>query len=211
MATKTKTRTKTAGRTPAKGSTGRVNADDARIDQLKELMRSTAQDLDFERVRIMHEMYGESAGDVQILRRSKFLATVLERKTLYIDDNLFVGSMGGKLNAVYTYPEWQVDWMLEEKTVENSPTPEDKAANAWALEYWGKRAMKPRTEAIFQKRFGYDPKVSYEAGLIASFHDWPAGGGNLDYPRVYREGLASMIKEVEERQMALEMRLPNLS
>ena len=41
--------------------------------------------------------------------------------------------------------------------------------------------------------------------------DWPAGGGNLNYPRVYQEGLASMIKEVEERQMALEMRLPNTS
>ena len=40
---------------------------------------------------------------------------------------------------------------------------------------------------------------------------WPGGGGNLNYPRVYNEGLASMIKEVEERQMALEMRLPNAS
>jgi hypothetical protein len=202
---------KKAGATPTSASTARVTVDDARIDRLKELLRSTPQDLDFERVRIMHEMYGESAGDVQILRRAKFLAAVLERKTLYIDDNLFVGAMGGKLNAVYTYPEWQVDWMVEEKTVENSPTPEDKAANQWALEYWGQRAMKPRTESIFQKRFGYDPKPCYNAGLIAAFHDWPAGGGNLDYPRVYREGLASMIKEVEERQMALEMRLPNLS
>ncbi len=191
-------------------TTARVNADDARIDVLKEKLRTTPKDLDFERVRIMHEVYGESAGDNQMLRRAKFLAAVLERKKLYIDDNLFVGAMGGKRNAVYTYPEWQVDWMIEENTVENSPTPEDKAANQWALEYWGKRAMKPRTEAIFQKRFGYDPKPSYNAGLIASFHDWPAGGGNLNYPRVYREGLASMIKEVEERQMSLEMRLPNL-
>ena len=38
---------------------------------------------------------------------------------------------------------------------------------------------------------------------------WPGGGGNLNYPRVYNDGLASMIKEVEERQMALDMRLPN--
>ena len=196
---------------PDGSSTARVKADDTRIDQLKELMRSTPQDLDFERVRIMHEMYGESAGDHQLLRRAKFLAAVLERKKLYIDDNLFVGAMGGKLNAVYTYPEWQVDWMIEEKTVENSPTPEDKAANQWALEYWTPRGMKNRTESIFRKRFGYDPKPCYDAGLIAAFHDWPAGGGNLNYPRVYREGLASMIKEVEERQLSLEMRLPNAS
>ena len=97
-------------------TTARVNADDARIDILKEKLRTTPKDLDFERVRIMHEVYGESAGDNQMLRRAKFLAAVLERKKLYIDDNLFVGAMGGKRNAVYTYPEWQVDWMIEEKT-----------------------------------------------------------------------------------------------
>jgi len=194
-----------------KSSTGQVKADKARIDRLKEQLRSTTPELDFERVRIMRDIYEETAGDHQQLRRAKFLAAVLERKKLYIDDNLFVGAMAGKTNAMYTYPEWQVNWMIEEKTVENSPTPEDKKANQWALEYWGKRAMKPRTEEIFQKRYGFDPKPCYDAGLIGAFHDWPAGGGNLNYPRVYREGLASMIKEVEEREMSLDMRLPNAS
>ena len=192
-------------------TTAKVKADKKRIDRLKEQLRSTTPELDFERVRIMHDMYEETVGEHQQLRRAKFLAAVLDRKKLYIDDNLFVGAMASKTNAMYPYPEWQVDWMIEEKTVENSPTPEDKKANQWALDYWGKRAMKPRVEEIFQKRFGFDPKVCYNAGLIGSFHDWPAGGGNLNYPRVYREGLASMIKEVEERQMSLEMRLPNAS
>ena len=41
-------------------ATAQVTADDARIDQLKELLRSTPLDLDFERVRIMYEMYGLS-------------------------------------------------------------------------------------------------------------------------------------------------------
>ena len=128
-------------------------------------------------------MYEETAGEHQQLRRAKFLAAVLDRKKLYIDDNLFVGAMAGKTNAMYPYPEWQVDWMIEENTVEKSPTPEDKKANQWALEYWGKRAMKPRVDEIFQKRYGYDPKLSTNAGLFGSFSDWPAGGGNLNYPR----------------------------
>ena len=139
----------------------------------------------------MHEVYEDTAGDNQILRRSKFMATLLDRKKLYIDDNLFVGAMAGKRNGVYTYPEWQVDWMKEEKTIEKSPTPEDRKANEWALEYWGRRAMKPRTAEIFKKRFGYDANPTYEAGLIAAFSDWPAGGGNLDYPRVLRSRRSS--------------------
>jgi len=193
----------------SKITTGKVKADKARIDRLKEQLRSTPAEVDFERVRIMKEVYEETAGYQQIIRRAKFMATLLERKKIYIDENLFVGSMASTVNGIYTYPEWNIDWMKEEKTVENSKTPEDRAANQWALEYWEKRSLKPRTLEIFQKRYGFDPNPSYDSGFVISFFDWPGGGGNLNYPRIYNNGLASMIKEVEERQMALEMRLPN--
>ena len=193
----------------SKITTGKVKADKARIDRLKEQLRSTPAEVDFERVRIMKEVYEETAGYQQIIRRAKFMATLLERKKIYIDENLFVGSMASTVNGIYTYPEWNIDWMKEENTVEKSKTPEDRAANQWALEYWEKRSLKPRTLEIFQKRYGFDPRPSYDSGFVISFFDWPGGGGNLNYPRIYNNGLASMIKEVEERQMALEMRLPN--
>lgn len=198
-------------KTAKSSTTARVTADTARIDRLKEQLRSTPQEVDFERVRIMAEVYEDTAGLQQIIRRAKFMATLLERKKLYIDDNLFVGSMASTVNGIYTYPEWNVDWMKEENTVERSKTPEDRKANEWALRYWDKRALKPRTLEIFEKRYGFDPKPVYDAGLVVSFYDWPGGGGNLNYPRVYNEGLASMIKEVRERQMSLDMRLPNAS
>ncbi len=190
-------------------STARVKADRARIDRLKEQLLSTPQTLDNERVRIMAEVYEGTAGYQQILRRAKFFEKVIERKKLYIDENLFVGSMASSVNAVYTYPEWNVEWMKQEKTVEKSKTPEDRKANEWALAYWDKWALRPRADEVFIKKYGFDPDPVYKAGLIAEFMSWPGGGGNLNYPRVYNEGLASIIKEVEERQKALDMRLPN--
>jgi formate C-acetyltransferase len=197
--------------TETKSTTGSVKADKARIDRLKEQLRSTPKDVDFERVRIMAEVYEDTVGDQQILRRAKFFATLLERKKLYIDDNLFVGSMASTVNGIYTFPEWNIDWMKEEKTVEKSKTPEDRNANEWALKYWEKRSLRPRTLEIFEKRYGFDPMPVYQAGLIAEFFSWPGGGGNLNYPKIYKEGLASIIKDVNARQMALEMRLPNAS
>ena len=170
---------------------------------------TTPQEIDNERVRIMAEVYEGTAGYQQIIRRAKFFAELIERKKLYIDENLIVGSMASTVNGVYTYPEWNVQWMKEEKTVEKSKTPEDRKANQWALEYWDKWALRPRADEIFIKKYGYDPDPVYQAGLVAEFMSWPGGGGNLNYPRVYNEGLASMIKEVEERQKALDMRLPN--
>ena len=79
---------KVAGKT----STGHVKVDTARIDRLKEQLRSTPAEVDFERVRIMEEVYDDTAGYQMIIRRAKFMATLLERKKLYIDDNLFVGA-----------------------------------------------------------------------------------------------------------------------
>jgi trans-4-hydroxy-L-proline dehydratase len=192
-------------------STAKVKADKARIDRLKEQLRSTPQEVDFERVRIMHEVYEDTAGSQQIIRRAKFFEQLIEKKKLYIDENLFVGSMASTVNGVYTYPEWNVEWMKEEQTVEKSKTPEDRKANEWSLKYWDKHALRPRVDEIFIKKYGYNPDPSYKAGLIAEFMSWPGGGGNLNYPRIYNEGIASVIKEVEERQSVLEMRLPNAS
>jgi trans-4-hydroxy-L-proline dehydratase len=192
-------------------STAKVNTDTKRIDRLKEQLRSTPYEVDFERVRIMEKVYEATAGDPQIMRRAKFLAAVLEQKKLYIDDNLFVGSMASTVNGMYTFPEWNVDWMKEENTVEKSKTPEDKKANEWALKYWDKRSMRPRVLEIFEKRYGFDPRPVYQAGLIAEFFSWPGGGGNLNYPMIFKEGIASILKDVKERQMSLEMRLENTS
>jgi len=167
-----------------KSSTGQVTADKARIDRLKEQLRSTPAEVDFERVRIMADVYEETEGYQTIIRRAKFFATLLERKKLYIDDNLFVGSMASTVNGMYTYPEWQVDWMKEEKTVEECKDPEDKKANAWAVKYWDKRALKPRTLEIFEKRYGFDPRPAFDAGFVISFFDWPSNYINPNYPRV---------------------------
>ena len=159
----------------------------------------------------MHDVYKETVGKQQIMKRARLMEAMVERKKIYIDDNLFVGSITGQVNGVYPYPEWNVEWMKEEKTVEKSKTPELKAANEWALDYWDKRSLKTRTEEILAKRYGYDTDAVYGGGLVGSFHDWPGGGGNLNYPLVYQQGIGSVIKDCEERMMSMEMRLPNAS
>ena len=130
----------------------RIKADKARIDRLKEQLRSTPQDVipsgsgSWRRFMRIPPATSRSSGAPNFSQR------LLERKKLYIDDNLFVGSMASSVNAVYTYPEWRHGWMKEENTVEKSKTPEDRKANEWALEYWDKRANgSPGYDEIFEK------------------------------------------------------------
>ena len=91
--------------------------------------------------------------------------------------------MASSVNGIYTYPEWNVEWMKAEKTVEKSKTPEERKANQWALEYWGKWALRPRADEAFIIKYGFDPDPVYKSGLVTEFLSWPGGGGNLNYPR----------------------------
>jgi formate C-acetyltransferase len=192
-----------------KAMAGRVKVDNERVQRLRKQFLETPLTLDNERLKFMKEVYDETAGYQNIIRRAKFLAHVLEHKTLYIDENLFVGSMASSVNAVYTYPEWQVEWMKQDKTVEKAKDPEERELMQWVVDYWDKRALRPRSDEIFIKKYGYDPNVAINAGLYMDFNSWPAGGGNLNYPLIYQTGVAAVIKDIEERQAALDMYLAN--
>ncbi|MBK9332641.1 MAG: hypothetical protein IPM96_09655 [Ignavibacteria bacterium] len=101
------TNVKTGGKLngkPYKG-TAKVAADKERIDRLKEQYLSTPMTIDNERIRIMADVYEDTAGYQQIIRRAKFFEQLIERKKLYIDENIIVGSMASTVNGVYTYPE----------------------------------------------------------------------------------------------------------
>ncbi|MFZ0611279.1 MAG: pyruvate formate lyase family protein [Desulfobacterales bacterium] len=188
-------------------STGRVTVDDARVDRMKSLFLSTPLTIDHERVIFMKKIYEDNAGYQQIIQRAKFLEYLLDNKKIYIDENLIVGSMANCVNAYLTFPEWSVEWMKQDKVIENCKTKEEREANEWAIEYWGRRSLKKRTDEIFIKKYGYDPNIAERAGLFQDFASWPGGGGNLNYPKIYNQGIASVIKDIEERQAALDVRL----
>ena len=75
------------------------------------------------------------------------------------------------------------------KTVEKSKTPGDRKANEWALEFWDKRALKPGRWRSLSQNMALI-RTLYKSGFVLSFFDWPGGGGNLNYPKVYNDGLA---------------------
>jgi formate C-acetyltransferase len=99
--------------------------------------------------------------------------------------------------------------MKQDKTVEKAKDPEERELMQWVVDYWDKRALRPRSDEIFIKKYGYDPNVAINAGLYMDFNSWPAGGGNLNYPLIYQTGVAAVIKDIEERQAALDMYLAN--
>ena len=157
----------------------------------------------------MEEVYEGTQGDQNIIAAPSSWPTLLERKKLYIDDNLFVGSMASTVNGIYTYPEWNVEWMKEDNTVEKSKDPGGQEGQPVGARVLGQAGAEAPHAGDLREEVRLRPETLLRVGLRRQFFDWPGGGGNLNYPRVYNHGLAAMIKEVEERQKALDMRLPN--
>ena len=85
-----------------------------RVQGLKEDLVSNPQVLDVERCKFLLETYRETEGEPTIVRRAKLFEKILLNKTIYIDDNIFVGSQGKVLQAIYPYPEIACRWMRRE-------------------------------------------------------------------------------------------------
>ncbi|HZK18524.1 MAG TPA: pyruvate formate lyase family protein [Clostridia bacterium] len=180
-----------------------------RLEKLKDHLLEAPQKLDNERLKLLMEIYPKLDGEPGIVRRAKLLEHILKNKTLYIDENFFVGSISQYVAGVYAYPEWNVEWMKDEsgKAIshlgEITVSDRDRELFGDVVEYFDKRSLYYKTNELFEELYGYCSKPAQEAGLFYDANSWPAGGGNLNYTRVMNEGLASMIKGAEEKLASL--------
>ncbi len=61
-------------------STAKVNAADARINALKEQLRSIPWEVDYARHVIMRDSYEETVGYQEVIRRARLMEAMVERK-----------------------------------------------------------------------------------------------------------------------------------
>ncbi|MEL7568070.1 MAG: pyruvate formate lyase family protein [Dehalobacterium sp.] len=180
-----------------------------RLKRLKDYLLDAPQKLDNERVKLLMDIYPKLDGEPTIIRRAKLFEYILENKTLYIDENFFVGSISQYVAGVYAYPEYNVEWMKDKSgncvshLGEISVSDEDRKLFDDVIDYFDERSIYYKTNKLFDELYGYSSKPAQEVGLFYDANSWPAGGGNLNYTRVMHEGLASMIKEAEERMASL--------
>ncbi|MCQ2559498.1 MAG: glycyl radical protein [Clostridia bacterium] len=189
--------------------------DQERLNKLKEVLLNAPQKLDNERLHFLAKIYPEYDGYPSIIRRARLFEYVMLNKTLYIDDNYFVGSLAQYVCGVYAYPEWNCGWMKDKegKAVshlgEIKVTEEDRQVFAKIVDYWDSRGVGVNTNRLFEEVFGYSSLPAQQVGLYYDGNSWPAGGGVADYERVVKQGLRQMIEEIRERKADLEIKSYN--
>ncbi|HZK56040.1 MAG TPA: pyruvate formate lyase family protein [Desulfosporosinus sp.] len=183
--------------------------DEERVKTLKSYLLDAPQKVDTERLKLLAEIYPKLDGYPAIVRRTKLLEYIIENKTLYIDNNFFVGSVTQYVAGVYPYPEWNCDWMKDKegKAVshlgEMTISDEDRLVFDEIVKYWDERSIYPNANRLFEEVYGYSSMPAQETGLFYDGNSWPAGGGTMNYNRMLVQGAGGIIREVEERMASL--------
>lgn len=185
--------------------------DDLRVKRMKDQVMDTPQELDMERIKILMSSYKKTEGLPAMTRRARFFEELMTTKKLYIDENLFVGSMASAPLRIYAHPEWNIDWMKSEMQV--IPThlgavqisDEQKEMYKEVVAYWDGKTNNDRANKMFQEKYGIDPIPPQATGLFFAGTTWPGGGGCLNYNKFLTKGVSGLIKDIEEQLEPLEV------
>lgn len=176
------------------------------VARMKEFLYNAPQKIDKQRLECLLESYREHFHEPVIVLRARVFENLLQKKTLYIDDNPIVGTVTGRPAGVYVYPEWDADWITKEMNQAMMShlgkvdiTDEEKKLMQEAARFFKHRSATAKARAMSKQLHGFDPKDSIKSGLFTEGTTFTVGAGNVDYGTFVRRGLAAIIRETEAR------------
>lgn len=192
-----------------------------RVNHLRQTFLDRNYDIDVERLRLVTETYKkyEKSGLSRKLVCAYAFENVLLNTTLYIyDEDLIVGEIAAPAKASPIYPEFSVNWIIEE--VLHSPfeerdhdqfyfrNDEERQETVELCKWWQGKTIDDAVNA----RLDEDQKKGSEVGekiFQTNLYHY-AGTGHLaiDYPRLMSLGFDGLIKEAEEKLAELSKRDP---
>lgn len=181
----------------------------ARVNRLRQTFLDREYDVDVERLRLMTEAYKRYEGETTIIRCARAFENILLNVSLHIyDDDLILGEIAAPAKAAPIYPEFSVDWIIDE--VKNEPfeerehdqfyirSDEEKEEILKLCGWWQGKTVDDLINAALDE----DQLKGSEAGkkiFQTNLYHY-AGVGHLvmDYEKLMKKGFDGLIKEAKE-------------
>ena len=189
-----------------------------RVDRLREAVMNCTPEISADRAALVTESYRQTESDPIELRRAKAMLHTLKHLNIEIrEGELIVGEVGNRLRCAQIYPEFDINWVIEEldgKPVrfEKRPgdryviKPEDEKLLRGLAPYWQGKTHYDRVKARMPK----EAWEAYEAGIINSQFLMISGEGHVvvNLKRVLKEGLESFKERARAVLDALDLAQP---
>ncbi|RKL61603.1 glycyl radical protein [Thermoanaerobacteraceae bacterium SP2] len=183
---------------------------ESRIKYLKDESLNVIQEVCVERARYLTETYKSTVNEPMIIRRAKALKNILENMTVFIgSEELIVGNQASKLRAAPIFPEYAVDWIIQEidelpkRSADKFEVPaEVKEELLDICHWWQGKTVEDRCMATLPE----EVKQAYNIGVLSARGNMTSGDGHimLDFPKVLKVGVKGIIDECNEALASLE-------
>jgi pyruvate formate-lyase/glycerol dehydratase family glycyl radical enzyme len=154
-----------------------------RLERLKDRILSAMPTLCTERARIYTRVYRENEALPVARKRALALRRTLEESSIYIDDDeLIVGNTASRPKAAAIFPEYSVNWILNEiDGIDNRPAESYSATDAQKAEikeicaWWKGKTLQDRAEANFSPEL----KAINDSGIVHAEGNMTTGDGHV--------------------------------
>lgn len=182
-----------------------------RTIKFREKVLQTAPTICTERAQIYTEVYKKHEAKPLIIKRAIALHETLTRMSIFInDEELIVGNQASKLRAAPIFPEYAIDWILEElDNFEKRPGdrfyPSDEAKKQLReiLPYW-------KGKTLIEKGYELMPELMkeiHEAGIIRAEGNLTSGDGHIaiNFEKLLKYGISGYKEIIEEKRRLLDL------
>ena len=190
-----------------------------RVNHLRQTFLDTEYWIDVERLRLVTASYQEHEVECRKLQCAYAFEKVLDECTLYVyPEDLIMGEIAAPAKASPIYPEFSVNWIIEE--ILHSPfeerehdqfyirNDEERQEILELCAWWQGKTV----EDLINCRLDHDQLKGSEVGekiFQTNLYHY-AGTGHLaiDYPRLMKLGFNGLIEQAEQKLAALSKRDP---
>ncbi|MEN6438064.1 MAG: formate C-acetyltransferase/glycerol dehydratase family glycyl radical enzyme [Syntrophobacter sp.] len=176
-----------------------------RVENLKRTFLDTVPEISSQRARLITESYEETVGLPSILRRARALEKILGGMDIYIGEgDLLVGSLAEKFRSVPVFPEYDIDFVLDELDTFETRTSDKFLITEQTKEVLRQVLPKWRNQTLKEIGLSYFPESAASAAsdLICALTALKSGVGHIivDYESCLRKGLRCLIGEIQDER-----------
>ena len=182
-----------------------------RIHLLRENVLNARPTVCTERAKIYTEVYRQYEAKPTIIKRAIALRETLKRMTVVIEDGeLIVGNQSSKLRAAPIFPEYAVEWIMNElDEFDKRPgdafylTDEDKEELKVICAYWKGKTTLEKGRELMSETF----REIHSTGIIRAEGNLTSGDGHIavNFDKIIKLGIQGYLDKVEFKRKQLDL------